>query len=68
MKKQNVNCLYVWHTPRSEDYFSSKWEKIENCFFLKVLANFDFDSLQDMHGNGFDAKFELNNWKFSLLG
>ena len=61
-------CTSVRHTPRSEDYFSSKWEKIENWFFLKILPNSDFDSFQVMHGNGFDAKFELNNWKFSLLG
>ena len=33
--------------------------EIENWFFPS-----NFDSLQDIKGNGFDTKFELNNWNF----
>ena len=34
--------------------------------FLKILAHFASDGLQDMLGNGFDAKFLPDNWIFSF--
>ena len=36
--------------------------------FLQMLAHLAFNSIQDMHGNGFDTKIVLDNWNFRYLG